>query len=62
MGLKKINISIKSAQDYLLSIQHKEGYWVGLLEADVSVMAGFILLMRFLGIKDENKDKKDHGF
>ena len=62
MDLKKINISIKSAQDYLLSIQHKEGYWVGLLEADVSVMAGFILLMRFLGIKDENKDKKAFNY
>ncbi|MBU4292838.1 MAG: squalene--hopene cyclase, partial [Actinobacteria bacterium] len=62
MDLKEINISIKSAQNYLLSIQHKEGYWAGLLEADVSVMAGFIPLMRFLGIKDGNKDKKAFNY
>lgn len=62
MDLKKINLSIENTQEYLLSLQHKEGYWAGLLEADVSVVAGFIVLMRFIGIKDENNDKKAFNY
>lgn len=58
----RINKSIKSAQEYLLSVQHSDGYWAGLLEADVSVVAGFIVLSKFLGISDENKDKKAFNY
>lgn len=40
--------AIRRAQDYLLSIQSQEGYWVGELEADVTVTAGYIPLMYFM--------------
>jgi len=55
---EKIADHIERSQDYLLSRQHKEGYWVGLLEADVSVVSGFIPLIRFLGIENLGKEKK----
>jgi len=40
--------AIRRAQDYLLRIQSQDGYWVGELEADVTVTAGYIPLMYFM--------------
>jgi squalene-hopene/tetraprenyl-beta-curcumene cyclase len=40
--------AIEYAQEYLLAQQHPEGYWLGELEADVSVTAGYIPLMHFM--------------
>jgi squalene-hopene/tetraprenyl-beta-curcumene cyclase len=40
--------AIKRTRDYLLRIQSQEGYWVGELEADVTVTAGYIPVMYFM--------------
>lgn len=48
IGLSAVEQAIKRTQDYLLRIQSEEGYWVGELEADASVAAGYIPLMYFL--------------
>jgi len=58
IGKKSISKPVKASQAYLLGKQHKQGYWVGLLEADASVVSGFIPLARFLGIKDKKREKK----
>lgn len=51
--------AIKGLQDYLLRIQSQEGYWVGELEADVTVTAGYIPLMYFMtGKVDPIKQQK----
>lgn len=51
--------AIKRTQDYLLAIQSQEGYWVGELEADVTVTAGFIPLVYFMtGKVDSIKQQK----
>jgi squalene-hopene/tetraprenyl-beta-curcumene cyclase len=55
---KKIDTCIEGAQEYLLSRQHKDGYWIGLLEADVTVVTDFIPLMRIFGIRDQDREKK----
>ncbi|MFO7928617.1 MAG: squalene--hopene cyclase [Candidatus Humimicrobiaceae bacterium] len=55
---KKVDQNIKRSQEYLFSRQHGDGYWAGLLEADVSVVSGFIPLIRFLGIKNREREKK----
>lgn len=55
---KTVEQCIERTQKYLLSRQHPDGYWVGILEADVSVTSGFIPLMRFLGIRDRKLEKK----
>lgn len=51
--------AIKRAQDYLLRVQSREGYWVGELEADVSVTVGYIPLMYFMtGRVDPERQQK----
>ena len=40
--------AIAKAQEALLRAQHPEGFWVGSLQADVSVGAGYLPLMHFL--------------
>ena len=48
VDLPVVDQAIKKAQDHLLRIQSQEGYWVGQLEADVTVTAGYIPLMYFM--------------
>jgi len=55
---KKLDSSIEKAQEYLLSRQHEDGYWMGLLEADVTVVTDFLPLMRIFGIRNPEREKK----
>jgi len=51
--------AIERARDYLLAVQSQDGYWVGELEADVTVTAGYIPLMYFMtGKVDPIKQQK----
>lgn len=54
----KLDACISKAQEFLFSRQHKDGYWIGLLEADVTVVTDFIPLMRIFGIKDPAREEK----
>jgi squalene-hopene/tetraprenyl-beta-curcumene cyclase len=56
--LRQLDEAISKTQEYLLSRQNKKGYWVGILEADATVVSGFIPLLRFLNIRDEEFEKK----
>jgi len=49
--LQAVERVLKRAQDYLLGIQNKDGYWVGELEADVTVAAGYIPWMHFMAVE-----------
>ena len=54
-----VDQAIKKAQNHLLGIQSQKGYWVGELEADVSVTAGYIPLMYFMtGKVDPERQQK----
>ena len=44
-----LNKAISRAQDKLLSLQDKDGYWVFELEADCTIPAEYILMMHYLG-------------
>jgi len=56
---KQILAAIHQAQNYLLRWQHPSGYWVGMLEADASVTAGYIPLMVYLfGWVDPERKRK----
>jgi squalene-hopene/tetraprenyl-beta-curcumene cyclase len=46
--LARLDATICKAQNYLLDKQHPDGYWVGELEADASVSAGYIPLIYFM--------------
>ncbi len=50
--------AIARGQAYLLQQQAAAGYWVAELESDVSVAAGFIPLMRFLGTPQPEREQK----
>ena len=50
--------SIESSQDYLLSVQNGEGYWVDELEANVTISAEYIFFMHFTGRLDPVKQDK----
>ena len=62
MDQKELDSAISRALDYILSVQHEDGFWVFDLEADVTIPAEYILLQRFLGRKlsQELKEKFRH--
>jgi squalene-hopene/tetraprenyl-beta-curcumene cyclase len=49
--LNALDKAIARTQDYLIRIQNKDGYWVGQLESDASVTAGYIPFMYFMGVE-----------
>lgn len=60
---QRVTEAIQKAQEYLLAHQNPEGYWVGELEADVSVTAGYIPLMYFMvGKVDPERQQKVVSF
>jgi squalene-hopene/tetraprenyl-beta-curcumene cyclase len=50
--------AIDRTQAYLLQHQAPEGYWVAELESDVSVSAGYVVVMRFMGIDQPEREGK----
>lgn len=59
VGVSAVGQAINRARDYLLGIQSEQGYWVGELEADVTVTAGYIPLMYFMtGKVDPERQRK----
>lgn len=57
--LSALDKAIAATRDYLLGIQNEKGYWVGELEADASVSAGYIPVMYAMtGHVDEQKQRK----
>jgi len=54
----QVAAAIRSAQDYLFSTQHEDGYWCGELEADTTLESDYILLHRLLGTGDETRIQK----
>jgi len=57
--MEQVPHSIKMSRDYLLGIQSPDGYWVGELEADASVAAGYIPFMYYMtGEVDFGKKQK----
>ena len=57
-GMKRVDKAIRRAQEYLLSLQYPAGYWVGQLEADSTLTSEFIMLCRFLGRVDRDRERK----
>lgn len=52
-----LEISIKRATDYALSLQNEEGYWHAPLDSNSTMEAEFLLLMYFLGCKSKHEQK-----
>ena len=50
--------AITRSQQWLFSQQSDEGYWVHELEADTTLTAEYLMLRRFLGLVDKDKEQK----
>ena len=50
-----VDIAVRRAQDYLLSIRYPDGYWWGELETNVCMAAEYLLLTHFLGVADRRR-------
>ncbi len=49
----RLNQGVEASTDYLISMQHPDGYWWGELEANVCIHAEYLLMTHFLGIPDQ---------
>lgn len=47
--------ALARAREHLLSLQHPDGHWRGLLQTNVSMDAEDLLLREFLGIRDQQR-------
>lgn len=58
ISITQLQQSVDRAQRYLLDRQSPEGYWVGKLESDISVTAGYVPFMRILGVEVPKRERK----
>ncbi len=45
-------------KEHLLSLQHRDGYWVGKVEDNVTITAEYLMFLHFLGIVDADVEKR----
>jgi squalene-hopene/tetraprenyl-beta-curcumene cyclase len=56
--MQGVEKAIHRTQEYVLSIQHPLGYWIGELEADSTLTSEYLMLRRFLGRVDQDLERK----
>lgn len=57
-AVQALNEAIRRGHEYLLGLQHAEGYWIGELEADSTLTSEYIMLRHFLGRVDRDRERK----
>jgi squalene-hopene/tetraprenyl-beta-curcumene cyclase len=58
VSLKEVDGAIRRTRRYYLGQQYQAGYWWYELESNVTITAEYLMLFRFLGIKDVEKERK----
>lgn len=58
----KLAEAIRKTREYLLKVQHPEGYWESELKADTTLPSDYILMMHFLGMDRPEKVRKLTNF
>jgi squalene-hopene/tetraprenyl-beta-curcumene cyclase len=53
--LDRVSAAREKARDYLLSLQHKDGYWCGELEADTTLESDYITIHTLLGTGNRSR-------
>ena len=56
LGLEQVAEGIARATDWLLGLQHPDGYWCGELEADSMLESDYIFMHTLLGTGDRGQD------
>lgn len=54
----RLDTAIRASQKYLLSLQHPEGYWIGELTVDTTLISDLVLFMHWRGKVDFAKQAK----
>jgi squalene-hopene/tetraprenyl-beta-curcumene cyclase len=54
----QLDQAIRKAQEYLLALQHPDGYWVADLEGDTTLISDYVLLSHFLGRLEPARKRK----
>lgn len=54
----RLSHAIRRSQDYLLSQQHAEGFWVGELEANTTLTSEYVLFRHLIGHVDTVREQK----
>src|SRR5437879_8876950 len=57
-GKDRLDAAIERAVSYLKSVQHKDGYWLGELEADTTLESDYIFYLHVLGRLDDKRVEK----
>src|SRR6266481_5790226 len=55
LGLDAVRAGIRKSTDWLLSLQHPDGYWCGELEADSMLESDYIFMHTLLGTGDRGR-------
>jgi squalene-hopene/tetraprenyl-beta-curcumene cyclase len=55
LGLEQVSAGIGRATEWLLGLQHPDGYWCGELEADTMLESDYIFMHTLLGTGDRGK-------
>ena len=53
-----VDDAIRRSQSWFFNRQHAEGYWVAELEADTTLTSEYLMLRRFLGRVDPDREAK----
>ncbi len=56
--IERVTEAIRKTQSYYAAQQHRDGYWWYELESNVTITAEYLMLLHFLGLKDEARDRK----
>jgi len=54
----RLDRAVEAATARLLELQHPQGYWVGELESNATMIAEHLFLLHFLGLRDRETDRK----
>ncbi|GIW71650.1 MAG: squalene-hopene cyclase [Planctomycetota bacterium] len=57
-GRQRLEGALQRATEFLLGLQHPEGYWLGPLESNVQIEAQWILCLRYLGVVDPARERR----
>lgn len=55
---ERVSEAVRRTRTYYLDQQHEDGYWWYELESNVTMTSEYLMLLRFLGLRDETRDKK----
>jgi squalene-hopene/tetraprenyl-beta-curcumene cyclase len=56
--LEKVSEAIQKTHAYYIREQHKDGYWWYELESNVTMTSEYLMLLRLLGLDDDEKKRK----